>query len=552
VIRLLDALTVGQIAAGEVVERPMSVVKELVENALDAGASSVVVSIRRGGLEAIEVRDDGSGMTRSDLAMAPRRHATSKLASAAELERISTLGFRGEGLASIAAVAHVRITSRAAGSEIGYAIEAAAEEISDPEPAASPPGTRVDVRDLFANVPVRREFLRSPSAEFARISTFLATLALGYPQVRFALSHDGRDVWTFPAARTLDERLAHVFGYGARSDLLPLREGPEVSGYISRPGRDRPDRRMQFLFVNGRLLRSSLLAGVWSAGYAGFTMSGRQPYGVLFLQLAPDRVDPNVHPTKSDVRLRDPSSVSDTVRRAITATLRQHSGLDSMRVLSAAPPAAPADSPLVLPFQKGGGTPAATRPEFEPEVPELRVLAQLDHTFILATDGEALILIDQHAAHERIAYEAILRRSASGGPGEPLLVPYAVEVDGARWERFETAREALSLAGFDVEPFGERTYRVLSTPAGYGARSLDVAGFLEDLADEIPGLDARERLWASLACHSVVRAGEPLEHAEMSALIARLQTCENPMNCPHGRPTMVRIEAGAIARMFKR
>jgi DNA mismatch repair protein MutL len=550
VIRLLDEATIGQIAAGEVVERPMSVVKELVENALDAGARVVRVAVARGGSDSIEVRDDGVGIEPEDLPLALRRHATSKLEDASSLERVTTLGFRGEGLASIAAVARVRIVSRTAGCDVGFGIDASGESIGCPEPVAAPPGTQVEVRDLFANVPVRREFLRSPSAEFARISAFLSTIALAYPDVRFSLAHDGRDVWAFPAAATLEERLAHVFGHAAARELVALETTPIVRGFISRPGWDRPDRRLQVAFVNGRLLRSPFLNGAWTAGYATFAMSGRQPYGVLFVTLAPERVDPNVHPTKSDVRLRDATAVSDAVRRAIAATLRRHAGAEAS-TLSFAPPRAPFDAeaagaPEVLPLPGADVPPASGN-----GAGELRVLAQLDGTFILATDGQALVLVDQHAAHERIAFEAIARRGREVR-GEPLLVPYSIEVDGARWERFESARASLTEAGLEVEPFGERTYRVVATPAGYGARAFDVRGFLDDLSDDVPGLDARERIWASLACHSVVRAGETLEYEEMVALIRRLVRSENPMHCPHGRPTIVRVEADSIARLFKR
>jgi DNA mismatch repair protein MutL len=561
VIRILDEATIGQIAAGEVVERPASVVKELVENALDAGATTVAVRVARGGLDLIDVRDDGAGIACDDLRLAPRRHATSKLADAAGLSGVATLGFRGEGLASIAAVSRLRITSRVQSSEVGYAVVARGESVGDPEPVAAPPGTRVQAEDLFADVPVRREFLSSPAAEFSRISTLLATLSLAYPAVRFSLEHDGREVWTLPAGGSLDQRLAHVFGMAAARELVALDQNGvagavAVRGFVSRPAFDRPDRRMQLLFVNRRFLRTTLLAGAWSAGYSTFTMAGRQPYGVLFLTIAPDRVDPNVHPTKSDVRLRDGTAVGDAVRRAIARTLRREAVDAALQALAPASRGVEHAESGVS-FAPGSGAPAvaerfAYAPQERAGERELRVLAQLDDAFILATDGYALVLVDQHAAHERIAFEAIARRAEGASPTEPLLVPYTIELDAARCERFEAARGALAEAGLEAEPFGDRAYRVLATPAGYGARSFDVLGFLDDLADDPGGLDARSRIWASLACHSVVRAGDALEHAEMSALLARLVRCENPGHCPHGRPTIVRMEPDAIARMFKR
>jgi DNA mismatch repair protein MutL len=555
VIRLLDEATIGQIAAGEVVERPVSVVKELVENALDAGATNIAVAIARGGMDSIDVRDDGCGIAREDLPLALRRHATSKLDDARGLERIATLGFRGEGLASIAAVAKVRISSRLAADQVGHAIEAAGEWVGAPQATAAPPGTRVEVRDLFGNVPVRRDFLRSPAAEFSRISSFLATLALGYPGVRFSLAHDEREVWAFPAAPSVEQRLAHVFGPAASGGLVEIDRADAnvtVHGFVSKPGHDRPDRRMQVLFINGRLLRSTLLAGAWSAAYSTFAMSGRHAYGVLFLTLPPGGVDANVHPTKSDVRLRAANAVSDSVRRAIRSALEGRAAASAAGALGAPPARDVSFAPLDA--RSGAALP---EPLFAHETAaeparELRVLAQLDDTYILATDGYALVLVDQHAAHERVAFEAIARHHGDSKATEPLLVPYTIELDAAQCERFEASREALAEAGLEAEPFGERAYRIVATPAGYGARAFDVAGYLDDLGDEIAGLDARSRVWATLACHSVVRAGDPLEHAEMTALLARLVRCANPMHCPHGRPTIVRVEPEAIARMFRR
>jgi len=554
-IRLLDETTVGQIAAGEVVERPLSVVKELVENSLDAGASRVAVALARGGLDAIEVLDDGAGIPRVQLGLAFARYATSKLDGVADLAKITTLGFRGEGLASIAAVARVRFTSRVAGDEVGFAVDAFDGAVSAAEPAPTPPGTRVVVTDLFANVPVRREYLRSPSAEFARVSSFLATLALAYPQVAFSLAHDGRTTWIFPRADSLEQRLAQVFGLAPARALIELENADDgtstslVHGFVSRPGYDRPDRRMQHLFVNGRLLRSTLLAGAWSAGYATYALAGRQPYGVLFLDIPPGQVDPNVHPTKSDVRLRFAERVGEVVKRAIAQTLSRDASRRLRETVSLAPDAA--GSNLAASNDAVAATFEFAAPPSTPER-DARVVAQLDDTYILALDRDALILVDQHAAHERIAYEAIVQRARDRAPSEPLLVPYVVELEAGQIPRFEAVRETLAEAGFVAEPFGDNAYRVVATPAGYGARRFDLKPFLADVGDEIPGLSVHERIWATLACHSVVRAGDRLELAEMSALIARLERCSNPMHCPHGRPTVVRIGPSDVARMFKR
>ncbi|HVR45051.1 MAG TPA: DNA mismatch repair endonuclease MutL [Candidatus Binatia bacterium] len=539
-IQRLDAITIGQIAAGEIIERPASIVKELVENAVDAGATRITVNVEKGGLDVIEVIDDGAGIPAGELSLAPRRHATSKLTTAAQLESIATLGFRGEGLASIAAVARTEIVSRPRSDEVGARVTAFAEAVGAVEPAAAPVGTRVRVAGLFEELPVRREYLRAPSAEFNRISSWLSSFALAYPGIAFTLRHDGKEVWVMPASAEERERLAMVFGRQAMQTLLPLDgsaartlEGT-LSGFVSAPGYDRPDRRMQLLFVNGRLLRSTLLAGAWTSGYSTFAMLGRHPYGVLQLTLPPEHVDANVHPTKSDVRLRYSSQVFDSVRRSIAATLTNHARGRFAQYTDS-------ESASAISFAPAAGDGG------------LRVLAQLHRTFILASDGEGLLLIDQHAAHERIAYEAIA--AAGNGertPSEPLLVPHVVELDAVRSAALDGALEALREGGLEIEPFGERSYRIVATPAGYGARAFDLNEFLDDLSDEPKQRSVRERVWASLACHSVTRAGEPLGDPEMTSLLERLQGCRNPMHCPHGRPTMVRLSPDEIARMFKR
>jgi DNA mismatch repair protein MutL len=559
-IRELDAVTIGQIAAGEIIDRPASVVKELVENAVDAGANRVTVSVERGGIDLIEVIDDGSGIAPEDLPLALRRHATSKLRAAAELESIATLGFRGEGLASIAAVARTEIVSREPHSSVGARVRARGDQIDRVEPAPAPAGTCVRVAGLFENVPVRREYLRTPSAEFNRVSSWLSSFALAYPQLTFTLRHDGKEVWVMPGSSEERERLAMVFGRQAAQTLLPL-DGEvarmldgRLRGFVSVPGEDRPDRRMQLLFVNGRLLRSTLLAGAWTSGYATFVMTGRHPYGVLFLELPPDHVDPNVHPAKSDVRLRYANQVFDVVRRTIAATLNNHAKSRFRRQtaggtearLSLAPPESVSNA--VLTESLFDDTPATG--DFGGG--RLRVLMQVDRTFILAGDDAALLLVDQHAAHERIAYEAIRAAAQTRGSSEPLLVPHLVELDPARSVVLDRIIGLLREGGLEIEPFGERTYRIVATPFGYGARSFDLTGFLDDLSEEPKQRDVRERVWASLACHSVTIAGERLEHDEMTTLVERLQTCENPMHCPHGRPTMVRLGPEEIARMFKR
>ncbi len=554
-IRLLDPVTIGQIAAGEVIERPASVVKELVENALDAGANRISVRISAGGLGEIEVADDGAGIAADEVAKAPLRHATSKLQGTAALQAIRTLGFRGEGLASIVAVARTTLASRTAEAETATAVDAFGEAIGAPYPVAGPPGTRVVVRDLFANVPARRAFLRTPGAEFARIAQWLSTMALAYPDVGLSLDHDVRRVFAFGADGDSLPRLRHVFGPGAVA-LLPIRgfgDGVSVEGWIAPPGDDRPDRRAQILFVNGRLLRSTALAGAWSGAYRTFAMKGRHPYGVLFVDIAPDAVDPNVHPTKSDVRLRFGERVNAVVRAAMGDALRAAASARLGRAISFAPAAAGAPSPEVM--MPSGWSDRLT-PVDDDAPSSLRVIAQVDRTYLLATDGEAVVLVDQHAAHERVVYEELMANATEAAPAQPLLVPIAFEVRPDQARSLEQSRDALAASGLAIESFGENAYRITAMPAqtthAGRTRAFDIAAFLDGLDDDHRPADERHNVWASLACHSSARAGDPLALAEMTVLLERLQRCANPMHCPHGRPTIVRLEPEAIARFFKR
>jgi DNA mismatch repair protein MutL len=383
-------------------------------------------------------------------------------------------------------------------------------------------------------------------------------MALAYPAVGFTLDHDDRRIFAFAPDGDPVPRLRHTFGT-ASSSMVRVhaeRERIAVEGWISAPGDDRPDRRAQILFVNGRLLRSTLLSGAWTGAYRTFAMSGRYPYGVLFVDVVPDEVDPNVHPTKSDVRLRFGERVNAVAREAMGTALRAAASARLDRAISLAPPssfepgAALAGATAAAPAWSGSLV-AAGAPSSG-----LRVLAQVDRTFILATDGEAVVLIDQHAAHERVVYEELMTNVERAAPGEPLLMPYVFEVRPEQERALEGSREALVASGLVVEPFGERAYRIVATPAhtthAGRTRTFDIAEFLDGLDDDGPALDARHAVWASLACHSVARAGDTLVHAEMTTLLERLQRCANPMHCPHGRPTIVRLEPDAIARLFKR
>ena len=562
-IRVLDEATIAQIAAGEVIERPVSVVKELVENSLDAGARSIAVDCVDGGRAAIAVSDDGAGITRAQVRLAFARHATSKLASGEDLFSIASLGFRGEGLASIAAAGSVELVSRTASDEIGARIEARGVWVGEPSAVAAPLGTKVVVRELFALTPARREFLKSPRAEFARIATLLGQLSLGRPDVAFSLRNDGRDVWALQAVEDPLDRLEIVFGRGARGSLVAIdaddgHARERIAGHISAPGRDRSNRNGQVFFVNGRLVRSPALASAWLAGYGSFGMTGRYPFGVVSVRVPPSDVDVNVHPTKIEVRFANQAAVFDAVRRAVARTLRAGETARSFSLGGAdfggGSTRGDADAPS-LPYDEIDAAAAQLSFAPSPAARGARMLGQIDRTFIVAANDGEMIVIDQHAAHERVAYEAILDGAGAADTAAPLLFPSVVELTPARAAVLHDAEADLAAAGVVVEQFGDNAYRIVSLPAGYEKRRFDLDGLLDDLgADDAAreGVGHRNRVLATIACHSVVRAGEALAPQEQAALYERLLRCREPQTCPHGRPTMLRLDGAALAKAFKR
>ncbi|MBV8171750.1 MAG: DNA mismatch repair endonuclease MutL [Candidatus Eremiobacteraeota bacterium] len=564
-IRQLDATTIAQIAAGEVIERPVSVVKELVENSLDAGASTIAVEVVDGGRVSIGVSDNGSGILRDDVALAFARHATSKLSSARDLFAVDTLGFRGEGLASIAAAAHVELTSRAPGAELGARIDAHGMHVGTAAMCAAPPGTKVVVRDLFADMPARREFMKSARAEFARISAFLGRLSLGWPEVAFRLTHDGKEIWSLPAVHDGVERLEMVFGNGSRGALREL--APDgaparviVSGYVSSPGHDKPNREGQIFFVNGRLIRNAQLGAAWLAGSGSFGITGRYPFGMLALELPPEDVDVNVHPTKIEVRFARGHEIFDAVRTAVARTLRLTEVARPAPPIAFAPSASAghaAELPALAFAPRSDAAPGMQADAAVAVAPSgsARIYGQVDRTFIVAGDAQGLFIIDQHAAHERIAYEALLEHAGDSDASAPLLFPTIVELSDDQAAALYEHVDELAAAGVVVEPFGEGAYRISALPAGYEKRRFDLAGILDDLsADDAAreGIAHRNRLLATIACHSVVRAHEALSLQEQSALYDRLQRCDDPHTCPHGRPTMLRLDAASLAKAFGR
>ncbi|HZP56194.1 MAG TPA: DNA mismatch repair endonuclease MutL [Dehalococcoidia bacterium] len=575
-IRILAPHEAAKIAAGEVIERPASVVKELVENALDAGARRIAVEVREGGLALIRVADDGCGIEPGELRIAFERHATSKVASEDDLWRVATLGFRGEALPSIAAAAEVDVVTRAAGNDVASRVRLREGAIIEEGSAAGAPGTVFTVRRLFAAQPARLKFLRSPGAEAAQVANVIAHYALAYPEVRFSLETDGRATLDTPGTGLLRDAVAAVYGAEVAAAALdvaapPPNEGePGVAGVAVDPGVHRASRNYIGLYVNRRWVRNRALAFAVEEAYQGMLPVGRHPVAVIAIALPPDEVDVNVHPTKAEVRLRREREVFGAVQRAVRRALSAASPVPAVSPGVWAPSPAPASArpPLVLrapeaqprlaPAPERGETPHP--PPMADRLPVLRAVGQAGNTYVIAEGPEGLYLLDQHAAHERVLYERFLAASRAGRPDvQGLLEPLTVELTPQHAAIVEEQRETLERLGFDLAHFGERAYVVRAVPAALAGDDAGaaIAEVLERAARDATGsegeaADPWHRLAASLACHAAVRAGMALGAEEQRELLRGLEGCESPRTCPHGRPTMIHLAADALAREFGR
>ncbi|MBK8007221.1 MAG: DNA mismatch repair endonuclease MutL [Rhizobiales bacterium] len=589
-VRQLPETVVNRIAAGEVIERPASVVKELAENAIDAGATRVEVVISGGGRELIRVSDNGGGMSAEDLALCVERHATSKLDSE-DLLNISTLGFRGEALPSIGAAARLSIATRARGSDSAIEIRVEGGEKSEIRPAALAEGTRVEVRDLFYATPARLKFLKSEQAETTAAIDVVRRLALAKPEIAFTMIA-GERVIQYPA-RGSDEdgiaaRLADVIGGDARANTVPVnaeREGVRLSGLAGLPTFSKANSLSQYLFVNGRPVRDKVLMGALRGGYADLLHSGRYPVAALFIELDPHEVDVNVHPAKAEVRFRDPSLVRGLVVRALQDALsggaRRSATTGADRLVSFARPqsgshsstawrgaASPYRSGLAEAAQAAFETiaqPSAdARADLAPvlqadlERPLGAARAQLHETYIVAQTADGLVIVDQHAAHERIVYEKLKRALEEKGISRQLLlVPAVVELDASDAAAIVARGEELAKLGLVLEPFGQGAVLVRETPALLG--DADTQDLVRDLAEHIAEWDDAlplERNLLSVAsrisCHGSVRAGRRLKPEEMNALLREMERTENAGQCNHGRPTYVEIKLFDIEKLFGR
>ena len=570
-MRRLPEDLVNKIAAGEVVERPASVVKELVENALDAGARSVHVDVEKGGTSLVRVRDDGRGMSRADAALALERHATSKLADLEGLSRIATAGFRGEALPAIASVSDFVLRTRSEGADAGTEVAVRHGQPLHVRDAAHPRGTTVEARDLFASVPARRKFLRADATEGGHVSEAVTLLALSRPDVGFFLSAGGRRSIEAPAVDSLAARVYQLFGRRRLDDLEPVDGGEErarVRGFVSRPASGAPGRPTLRLFVNGRPVRDRGLARAVADAYRQVG-AGERPYEALLMVEVPlSAVDVNVHPAKAEVRFAEARAVWSAAERAVLGALSKGARSRGARIEGAPQVAVPrvaeggGPSGWDTPWVPGGGepVPVPSEPLQEPlVVSEPQVLGQHRRTYVVASDGEELLLVDQHTAHERVRYELILEQLQRGTPAaQMLLVPIVCDVPPRLRPLLETQAPLLRAIGYDVEEFGGSSLRIAAVPAllpagDHGAALLAV---LADLAErEEGGFAVREpvqKLAATVACHSSVRAGQALAREPMVRLLADLLKTEHPGLCPHGRPTMVRVPQGEVTRWFGR
>lgn len=623
-IHVLPRHLVNKIAAGEVIERPASVVKELVENALDAGATAVDVTVEDGGKRLIAVRDSGAGMTAEDLALAFAAHATSKIADEEDLFRITSMGFRGEALAAVRAVSQAHIVTRRRADDArdasGCELRAEGETIHAVRPAAAPEGTTVTVRNLFFNTPARRKFLRTAATEFGHVVEQLCRLALPHRQVAFSLTHNGRATHRLPATESLRQRAGDCFGAELAEGLLDFADeghGVRVSGLLGRPSAARGSGRWQYFFVNGRFIRDRFLGHALREAYRGLIEPNRWPAALVFLEMDPSTVDVNVHPAKVEVRFHNGRLVHSQLLGAIREALNKAELAPSMAIdaragdedvspgedarrqslrqaladffKSAAPaqqrlgfsrPAAPErPRPAAAPERAGsGGRPApavptaqeaATLPGAPAEAPDLRReptataappgAIQIHNSYIVAATDEGLAIIDQHALHERILFEELSARIASGNlTTQRLLIPEAVEVGESEKAALADRADLLRRLGVEVSEFGPNTVAVQAFPSLLVERKVPAASFLRDLLDLLgecassDGAELLERAMAAMACKAAIKAGDPLTDAEIGALLARRCGTQRSSACPHGRPTTLTLTLDELDRQFRR
>jgi len=569
IVRLTEALK-RKIAAGEVIERPASVLKELVENAIDAACERIEIELRAGGTEAIIIRDDGVGMSADDLRLCIERYATSKIRAEEDLDRIRTLGFRGEGLASIAAVSRLRVVSKSAASENGSELRAEGGEMESLRPSGRARGTTVEVRDLFFNLPARARFLGTPRTEFLHCNRIMHRAALQNHAIGWTLSHDGRAVFSAPPAGDLLERIAQAYGSDVAKAVIPV-EGQRgeisISGFISRPDLRRGNRRDQILIVNGRVVADRGFSYVLSSAYRGLLRPGGYPIAILRVDLPPDKVDVNIHPRKEEVRFAEPRHVQDAIAAAL------HQALASPKVVApilsregstASCPSVPQESTgRALSFDLQSAVSASTRSREAEKVRvegDHRVIGQLQFTYLLVETPGGLNIVDQHIAHERILYERLREQLQESGITRQLfLLPVRVEVPFETAAILAAGKDQLEAVGIVLEEFGGGTFLFREYPRML-ADEQSQNGF-QELAEELASSLQEggslenalfDKLVSTMACHAAVKAGDRLTLTEGQRIVENLMGLENPYTCPHGRPIIFELDREDLDRRFRR
>ena len=617
-IRILPEILSNKIAAGEVVERPASVVKELVENAIDAGSTRIIVEVEQGGRKLIRVSDNGHGMNRDDALLCLERYATSKIASDPDLFSIRTLGFRGEALPSIAAVSRFTIVTRQTDADVGTRIDVAGGQIKKVAEIGAPAGTLLEVASLFYNTPARRKFLKSINTEMGHIGDTIASMALCRPAVQFRLVHNHRVVKDWPPASDPLDRTIDVLGASMKKELQPVErvgDAAKVGGWVAVPRLNRSTARGIYLFVNGRWVKDRVIQHALFAGYSGRLMKGQYPVAVLFLTVPFDQVDVNVHPTKHEIRFVRQKEVHDTVRDAVTKALQQSDptrwqapaaeprppapsapavseshavytappGVSRLKGDSTAPrhPTTVGDSPPDIASVRRQSAPAMDAPD-RMDVPanalppdtrrpseqaplwkkryfaDLTIIGQYHGTYIICESDDGLIIIDQHAAHERIVFESLKHQADAHVPAvQRLLVPETIELGFQEAQILETLAPELDRYGLEIEPFGGNTFVVKSMPTLL--HSGDISGMITEIVEKTAELGIHAGLEKILdecltvmACHNAIRAHQRLSEAQIKAMLEQLDGCDNPSHCPHGRPVWLRWRVTDLEKQFQR
>ncbi len=566
-IRVLPPEVAVQIAAGEVVERPASVIKELVENSIDAGARTVRIEVEAGGRRLLRVSDDGCGVPADEVELAFHRHSTSKLAAAADLDHITTLGFRGEALASIAAVSRTTFATRAADEETGVLLRLEGGRVVTRQPVGRPPGTSVTVEDLFYNVPARRKFLRSETTERRRIDGWVTRYAMAYPHLRFTLLHDGRESFGSPGSGALRDVLVAVYGLETGAAMLELPDDPggdpaiRVQGFVSPTSLHRANRSRITLFINGRWVQETRLTYAVIQAYHTLLPTGRYPVAVVMVTLPPQEVDVNVHPAKVEVRFRDEDVVFRAVQRAVRRAVTGQSPVPHAFAPSwpgSRPPGTRPPAWTARPVESEAAIQPSLLPSATatPTMPVLRVIGQVGATYIVSEGPDGIYLIDQHAAHERVLYEQMMAQREMGVASQRLLEPVAVELGPEAAGLVEAHVPTLRQLGLELELFGPNTILVRTLPAVL-TRS-DPAEVLAEVAEALEegrsGVEEEiEQAVIRRVCkQAAVKAGQVLTREEMDGLVHSLERCTSPRTCPHGRPTMIHISVTQLAREFGR